>query len=83
MGVSENRTMSTSPSTLPDLPTDDPFTALRRPIEAVAFWLGVALPFAYLPVLAFGIEQASLLPLIGVLAANLVALVVGHGYAKE
>lgn len=83
MGWSENRKMSTSPSTLPNLPTDGVLRALRRPIEAAAFWLGVALPFAYLPVLAFGIEQIPVLPLVGLLAANLVALVVGHGYAQE
>lgn len=75
--------MSTSPSTLPDLPTDDALRAVRRPIEAAAFWLGVALPFAYLPALAFGFDEAPLVPLFGLFVANAVALVVGHGYGRE
>lgn len=75
--------MSTSPSTLPKLPTRDAVSAVRRPVEAAAFWLGVALPFAYLPIFAFGIEQAPLVPLVGLLVANIVALAVGHGYGRE
>lgn len=75
--------MSTRPSRLSELSTDSAISAVRRPVEAAAFWLGVGLPFAYLPVLAFGIERAPLLPLLGLLAANLVALAVGHGYARE
>lgn len=75
--------MSTKPSTLSALPAASAISAVRRPVEAAAFWLGVALPFAYLPVLAFGIEQAAVLPLVGLLAANLVALAVGHGYGRE
>ena len=54
-----------------------------RPVQAVAFWLAIALPLAYLPALAAGFETTSVQVFAALLAANAVALVVGHGYNSE
>ncbi|MFB6191723.1 MAG: hypothetical protein ABEI11_00195 [Haloarculaceae archaeon] len=76
--------MSTSPST-PTLPGTDlePVRSLVRPFQAAAFWLAIALPFAYLPALAVGFETAPVRIFAALLVANAVALVVGHGYNRE
>ncbi|MEF8791178.1 MAG: hypothetical protein V5A61_13725 [Haloarculaceae archaeon] len=74
--------------------TDEETTAFRsaaarvgstavRPVRAVAFWLAVALPFAYLPMLAGGFgSETELLTFGALLAANTVALLVGHDYQR-
>ena len=49
-------------------------------VRAAAFWSAVALPFAVIGLLAFGVP----LTWIGLLlACNVAALVVGHGYASD
>jgi hypothetical protein len=54
-----------------------------KPLRAAAFWLAVALPFAYLPLLADGIAgEAELVTLLGLMAANAVALLVGHDHRR-
>ena len=53
------------------------------PLRAVGFYAAIALPFVYLPLLADGIGTSDA-PLVGaLLAANALALVVGHGYGSE
>ncbi len=69
--------------------TDDPkpafrarlLGAVRRPVSFVGFWLSIALPFLYLPLLVTGLttvaQTATFFALLGV---NLLAVVVGHSY---
>lgn len=57
---------------------------LLAPIRAVAFWLAVALPFLYLPLLAVGLNQPSVITaFVALLTTNAVALMVGHSYALD
>ena len=57
---------------------------LRRPVEAFAFWTAILLPFVYLPMLFGGFETTtSVLLFAGLLAANGVALLVGHGHKRD
>lgn len=50
-------------------------------VTAVSFWLGTLLPVLYLPVFITGIDSVQMLSvLLALLAVNVVALVVGHGY---
>lgn len=51
--------------------------------RAVAFWLAIALPFLYLPLLAGGLDgKAEAFAFVGLMVVNLVALVVGHEYGR-
>lgn len=57
--------------------------ALRRPLEAVAFWSAVVLPFLYLPLLAYGLETTGqLATFFGLLIVNVLAFVIGHDYKR-
>jgi hypothetical protein len=51
-------------------------------VRTFAFWLAVVLPLAYLPLLADGITGGELVPFVALLAANVVALLLGHDYAR-
>jgi hypothetical protein len=51
-------------------------------VRAAAFWLAVALPVAYLPLLAGGVAGNELVPFVALLATNLLALTLGHDYAR-
>ncbi|SEH13432.1 hypothetical protein SAMN04487967_1370 [Natronorubrum sediminis] len=57
--------------------------SVKLPVQFVSFWGAIALPFAHLPLLAQGLgsPQATLLFLV-LLAANVLALYVGHGYKR-
>lgn len=58
-------------------------STLIRPIEAIAFWTAIALPFLYLPLLIVGLESvAELAVFLGLVALNVVAFVVGHRYKR-
>lgn len=55
----------------------------RCSATTVGFWLGTLLPFVYLPVFVLGIDSMShLMAFLGLLAVNVVALVVGHDYPE-
>ena len=56
--------------------------SLPDPVLAGAFWLAVLLPFCSLAVLAAGIAPVASPMFASLLAANVVALVVGHGYRR-
>lgn len=57
---------------------------LLRPVRVISFWAAIALPFLHLPLLLHGLNTtAELYAFLGLLALNLVALVVGHGYKTE
>ena len=66
------------PETLPK-----PVAYLAVPVRFVAFWIAVALPFLYLPLLVGGLRGSGPTVFAALLAANLVALVVGHGYRSD
>ncbi|SEW03654.1 hypothetical protein [Natrinema salifodinae] len=54
---------------------------LTRSVTAVGFWIATVLPIVYVPVIAAGIDSMSRLSLfVGLLAINVLALVVGHDY---
>jgi len=81
-----------NPSMHSDAPTEEheraPLTTLRqrieRPIRFVGFWLSVALPFLYLPLLATGLDTVSrTVTFLGLLALNVIALAIGHSYQPE
>jgi len=57
---------------------------LLGPIRGLAFWLAIALPFLYLPLLATGLQSSAVRSAFGVLVlSNVVALLVGHSHASE
>jgi hypothetical protein len=60
-------------SAVPSLPT---------PVLAGAFWLAVLLPFFSLAVLASGVVPVTSPLFVSLLAANVIALVVGHGHER-
>jgi hypothetical protein len=70
-------------------PRIDPLGALRkgarqlaRPVRFVGFWLSVALPLVYLPLLVGGLSTTEAGTFVALFALNLVALVAGHNYAR-
>ena len=66
----------------PSLPVQFLRTAART-VSATAFWVAVALPFCYLPVLATGLQSHSSRTAFGaLLALNAVCLVVGHAHRR-
>ncbi len=57
---------------------------LFRPIEAIAFWSAITLPFLYLPLVLYGLETTQELTVFfALLGLNVVALVIGHRYQRE
>jgi hypothetical protein len=57
---------------------------LHRQVQAVGFWTAVALPFLHVPLLLSGLETTTETSLfVALIAVNLLALVVGHGYSPE
>lgn len=55
-----------------------------RPVEAIAFWTAIVLPFLYVPLLFYGLETtAELATFFGLLGLNLVAFAVGHRYKRD
>lgn len=64
--------------------TSTPFEQLSRsrlirPIEAIAFWTAVVLPFLYIPLLIVGLEStAELATFLVLVGLNIVAFVIGH-----
>jgi hypothetical protein len=57
---------------------------LRQPVEALAFWAAVALPFVYLPLLFRGFDSATgAVTFLGLLLANFVALYLGHDHRRD
>lgn len=57
---------------------------LEHPVRALAFWGAIALPFVYLPLLAFGLETPTQArAFIGLVGAHVLALFVGRSYSLE
>lgn len=57
-------------------------SVLNPAVRFVGFWSAILLPFVVLGLLAGGAPQQSPLLFVGLLAANVVALVVGNGYKR-
>jgi len=54
------------------------------PVRVLSFWVAVALPFLYLPLLASGLDSSSVtIAFLALLAANAVTLFVGHPHRRE
>lgn len=67
----------------PSLPEQFVRTTLRT-ASAAAFWLAVALPLCYLPLLATGLDSPPVVSTLGaLLALNAVCLVVGHAHRRD
>ena len=77
LGESPDGAVSSVSTTLSSLST-----GVATPLRAVGFYAAIALPLAYLPLLANGLGPADA-PVVGVLlVANALALVVGHGHGS-
>lgn len=69
---------------LPTFPSDLPggFPGARATLQAVAFWVGVLLPLAHVPLLLL-VDHGRVVDadvVAGLLAVNAVACIVGHGH---
>ncbi len=53
-----------------------------RFVRGVAFWVGVALPFVYLPLMVGGITRFELVTFVGAIVVNYLALLLGSGYRR-
>lgn len=52
-------------------------------VQAIGFWLAVAAPFLYLPLVYRGFaNQTDVLAFVGLVVLNVGALVAGHGYRR-
>ena len=58
-------------------------TVAVAPIRAAAFYVSIALPLVYLPLLAGGVTADRFAVLLGLLLANAAALVLGHDYGSN
>lgn len=56
---------------------------VARSVQAVAFWLAVALPFLYVPLVLNGFSGQEVVAFVALLAVNVVSLVVSHDYHRE
>ena len=57
---------------------------LGSTVTMISFWLGTLLPIVYLPVFLTGIDSITRFSLfLGLIAVNVVALVVGHNYQNS
>ena len=61
-----------------------PAGSLATPVSALAFWLAIALPALYLPLLLTGLSTVpDLMLFLGLFGLHLVALVGGRSYRRE
>ena len=57
---------------------------LLEPVQGVAFWAAIALPFVQVPLLLSGLgESTTVVAFLALLAVNVLALYVGHTYGQE
>jgi hypothetical protein len=62
---------------------DEPLSVLYTPVQFAGFWTAVLLPFVTAPMLATGLASEHMVPFVALVAANLVALVVGRDYNAD
>ena len=54
------------------------------PVQALSFWVAVALPFLYIPLLATGLTSRPLIgAFLALLLCNAIALLVGHPHLRD
>jgi hypothetical protein len=70
------------PYELIDSPLRRSLETLTAPLRFLGFWIAVALPFLYLPLLAGGLEGQQATVFVGLLFVNVVALVLGHEHGR-
>lgn len=63
-----------------DSPVDGLVSRSIGAIRFASFWLAVALPFAYVPLLATDMTASTAMLVTGLFCMNVLALIVGHGY---
>lgn len=57
---------------------------VKPPLQFFSFWGAIALPFVHVPLLAQGLDDPALLvTFLSLLALNVVALYLGHGYNRS
>ncbi len=57
--------------------------SLKRPLQFVSFWVAIALPFVYLPLLTRGLGDPQVtFTFLMLLALNVFALYIGHDYGE-
>lgn len=52
-------------------------------LRSVAFWAGIVLPVVFVPLLYGGVGGRQLLLFFGLVALNVVCLVLGHGHSPR
>ncbi|AFZ72634.1 hypothetical protein [Natronobacterium gregoryi] len=58
--------------------------SVKGPAQFLSFWVAIALPFLHVPLLAQGLGDSSvILTFLVLLAINVVALYLGHGYNQD
>ena len=57
--------------------------AFRSAVRRVSFWSAILLPLVYLPLLSGGMGPQTGYIVIGLLALNLIALLVGHNHTHN
>jgi hypothetical protein len=58
--------------------------SLVAPIRGFAFWMAIALPFLYVPLLATEFQSAAVRTTFGALVlCNVLALLVGHSHVSD
>ena len=57
-------------------------TLVAQPLRFVAFWAAVGLPFLYLPLLHGGLSGDRLVVFVGLIVANVAALLLGHDHRR-
>lgn len=54
------------------------------PIQALSFWIAIALPFLYLPLLAMDLSRRPVIgAFLALLLCNAVALLIGHSHLQD
>ncbi|AFK19324.2 MULTISPECIES: hypothetical protein [Haloferax] len=78
--------MSGIPSTSDSLALDSASTLGRiafEPLKVFAFWSAIALPLAYLPLLASGLDSGELPLFAGLIALHAATLVLGRNHGQD
>lgn len=60
-----------------------PTESALAPLRAASFYTAIALPFVYLPLIATGLSVENAPLVAALVAANVVTLVLGHGYGAD
>lgn len=78
--------LNSQPESVPteNASVESPFESRAlRTIQFVGFWIAVIAPLAYPPLLFTGLDTQTLFLLLGVVAVNVLGLLLGRGYADD